>query len=200
MRTSDGQEFNAGAAAGQFSNRTGRCAAYKKEGVKRAVFHFVAGLVGLDVLGLDVRFFQAIGSQDQARIDQRTRAGLVKRYALALEFGNALDARALFDHHVNGFRVQIGDQTQFGNAGFTFKQTLARLRPGGDVRLGKARLHGAAGNAVDVGQRTVGCLGCDNDFARLRYSIGDHAAYGVISAGRATRADAKELLCLGTTY
>jgi hypothetical protein len=43
-------------AAGQLGNGAGRRAAGEEEGVERAVLHLVAGLVGLDVLGLDVGF------------------------------------------------------------------------------------------------------------------------------------------------
>ena len=100
---------------------------------------------------------------------------------------------------MDGLRVQVGDQTQIWNIGFAFVNAGALLGPGGHVRLRKARLHGAAGNAVDVGHRAIGGLCRGNQFAGLRDCVGDHAAHGVVSAGRAACADAKELLGLCAT-
>ena len=76
-------------AGGQLGDGAGRGAADEEEGVERAVLQLVAGLVGLDVLGLDVGFLHALGGQHHARVDQRARARLVERDALALEVGHA---------------------------------------------------------------------------------------------------------------
>jgi hypothetical protein len=85
-----GSQFDAGRRGGQLGNGAGRRAAGEEEGVERAVLQLVAGLVGLDVLGLDVGFLDAVGGQDGARVDQRARARLVQRHALALEVGHVL--------------------------------------------------------------------------------------------------------------
>ena len=72
------------AAVAEFGDRAGRVAADEEERVERAVAHLVAGLVGLQVLGLDVLLGEAVRREDDARVDQRARARLVERHALAL--------------------------------------------------------------------------------------------------------------------
>ena len=189
-------QLDAGAARCQFGNRASRCAAHKEEGIECAVFKLVTGLVGLDVLGLDVAFLHAISGQHNAGIDQGARAWLVQRHALALEVRHRLDARTLFDHQVDALGVQVGNHAQVGDFGLALVHARAGIGPGGHIRLRKTGLQSATGHAVDVGHGTVGGLGCGDDFAGLANGVGDHAAHRVISARRAARADAEKLLRL----
>ena len=194
LRAGERHEFDAGAAGGQLGNGAGGRAADEEEGVERAVLELVAGLVGLDVFGLEVGFLDAIGGQHHARVDERARARLVERDALALEVGHALDARALLDDEVDALGVEVGDHAQVADLGLALEGAGAGVGPGGHVGLREARLDGAAGHGVDVGQRAVGGLRRGNELARLRHGVGDHAAHGVVGAGGAAGADAEELL------
>ena len=191
------QQLDASPAGGQLGYRPGRSPADEEEGIQRAVFHLVAGLVGLDVFGLDVGLFHAIGRQDKARIHEGARAGLVHANPLAFEVCNAFDARAFFDDDMHGLGVQVGNQPQIGNVGLAGKNAGACLRPRGHVGLAKAGFHGAARNGVDVGQRAVGRLGRGDNLSGYRHGIGNHAANRVIGASRTASADAKELLGMG---
>ena len=189
-------QLDAGAARCQFGNRASRSAAHKKEGIECAVFELVTGLVGLDVLGLDVAFLHAISGQHNAGIDQGARTWLVQRHALALQVRHRLDTRTLFDHQMDALGIQVGDHAQVGDLGLALIHASAGVRPGGHIRLREPRLQSPAGHAIDVGHGAVGGLGCGHDLAGLADRVGDHAAHGVIGARRAARADAEKLLRL----
>ena len=89
----------------------------KKKASSEPSFSLSAAWLRLDVLGLDVTLRHAIGGEDDARVDQRARARLVERDALALEVGGRLHAEALADDDVHALGVQVGDQPQLVTLG-----------------------------------------------------------------------------------
>ncbi len=211
LGSGDRDEVDAAARGGELGNGARRVAADEEERVEPAVADLVAGLVGLQVFRLDVLFGDAERGQDDPRVDQRARARLVERHALAFEVGDLADAGALARHDVDRFRVQVGDEPQIADLGLPFVDAGAGVGPVGDVRLREARFHLARGDAVDVGDRAVRRDGGGDEtghaaaaalvaFARarrVRNGVGDHAADRIISAGGAAGADAEELDVLG---
>ena len=168
----------------------------KKTGVDQPVFPIVAGLVRLDVLGIDVGRFDAVGLPQGAGVDQCARARLVQCHPLALQVGHGLDTGALARHAMHALGVQVGDQPQAGDDGLALEHALAGVGPARPVALAEAGLQRATGNAGDIGQRAVAGLGRDDDLARLRHRIGDHAARPAVGTGGAASADAEKLLDL----
>ena len=207
----DRHELDAAARRGELGDRAGRIAADEEERVEAAVLHLVAGLVGLQVLGLDVLFGDPVGRENDPRIDQRARARLVERHALALEIGDALDAGALARDDMDGLGIEIRDEAKVSDLRLAFVDARARVGPEGDVGLREARFHLAGRDAVDVRDRPVrrdggrdqprdaaaAAVGAGARAGRIGDRVGDEAADRVVGAGGAAGADAEELDVLG---
>jgi len=143
---------------------------------------------------------------DQARIDQRARARLVERHALALEIPDRLDAGVLAHHHVEALGIEVGDGAQHVDLQPALIDAGAVRGPKGHVRLDEARLHAAGGDAGDIGHRAVGrhgrgdqaghaaraAVGAGPRAWRVGDGVGDQAAYRKVGAGRAAGADTEE--------
>ena len=125
----NGQQFQCKAAGGQV--RDGGCGRSRrqKESVQGARLEPVTRQAGFDVLGDEISFLEAIGIEHLPGIDQCAGARFVQCHAFALQVRNGLDARALFHHNVNTFRVQVGNQTQAWEARFANKNTGAGVGP-----------------------------------------------------------------------
>ena len=89
--------------------------------------------------------------------------------------------------------IEIGDHAQLFDLRLALVDAGAGISPGIDVGLAEARLHRAADDAVDVGDRAVGGDRADVDLVG-RDGVGDHAADRIIGAAGAARADAEEPL------
>ena len=70
-----------------------------------------------------------------ARVDQRARARLVERDALALEIGDRLDAGALARDDVHALGIEVGDDAQLLDLGLALVDAGAGVGPVGDVGL-----------------------------------------------------------------
>ena len=117
--------------------------------LKKASMRAVLQLVGRPAAAcrysrLEVLLAQAVGGQDQAGIDQRARARLVERHALAAA-GRPTDLmpRALARHQLEALGIEVGDGAQHVDLGPALVDAGAVVGPIGDVRLHEARLHAA---------------------------------------------------------
>ena len=89
--------------------------------------------------------------------------------------------------------IEVGDDAQLLDLRLAFVDAGAGVGPGVDVGLAEARLHRAADDAVDVGDRAVGGDRADVDLVG-RDRIRDHAADRIIGAAGAAGSDAEEAL------
>jgi transposase-like protein len=142
LRPRDRHQRDGGAAGRELGDRPRGVAADEEEGVHRPVPHLLGRLVRLEVLGPDVALCEAVGAQDQPRVDQRARARLVERDALAPEVGDARDARVLAHHEVDALRVEVGDRAQLLDLGLALEDPRSGERPVGDVGLAEPALEG----------------------------------------------------------
>src|SRR5262249_42124647 len=127
-----------------------------EEGVDCARLELVAGVVRLELFDRDVLFTDAVGGEDEQRVDPRARAAFVERHALALEIGDRSDARTAPHDQVDGLLVEVGDGPQGLYAGLAVVQAATGRRPVGDVGLDEARVDRALRDVGDIGDRAFG--------------------------------------------
>ena len=201
----DGKQTNA-EALGELGDGVGRIARHQEDRLEPARAHQVAGRTGFEVVVLDIRPREPVGSEDDLGIDQRARALFANRHGPAPEVGDIVDVGIGADDDLETLGIKIGDRPQIRHLALGAIDALTVIAPIGDVGLGETRLERAFGDGVDVVHRAAGRLG-DGDQAGnaaaaaalagkraggIADDAGDETADGEIGAPGGAGADAEE--------